>query len=103
MILKFNVSGMTKKKNRNVVKKTVRQMCLLGHYQFRQRLIAKARKTGTKVEVVREEYTTKACGSCGSIHANIESSETFKCTNKHCEAVYDRDFIMQQGTFSLNS
>ena len=71
-------------------------MLLLGYYQFRQRLIAKARETGTKVEVVTGEYTAKTCGSCGTIHVNIGSSKTFKCPNKQCEAAYYRDFIMQQ-------
>ena len=74
-------------------------MCHLGHYQFRQRLIAKARETGTKVEVVTEEYTTKTCGSCDTIHANIWSNKTFKCPNSKCEAEYDRDFNAARNVF----
>ena len=99
LIPKFNVSAMVKKENRNISKKTARQMQLLGHYQFRQRLIAKARETGTKVEVVTEEYTTKTCGSCGNIHAKIGSNKTFKCPNVECKAEYDRDFNAARNIF----
>ena len=99
LIPKFNVSAMVKKENRNISKKTARQMRLLGHYQFRQRLIAKARETGTKVEVVTENYTTKTCGSYGKIHANIGSNKTFKCPNEQCRAEYDRDFIAARNIF----
>ena len=99
LIPKFNVSAMVKKENRNISKKTARQMLLLGHYQFRQRLIAKARETGTKVEVVTEEYTTKTCGRCGNIHAKIGSNKTFVCPNVECKAEYDRDFNAARNIF----
>ena len=42
----FEVSNMINRKTRRITRKTVRKMLCWGHYQFRQRLVAKAEELG---------------------------------------------------------
>ena len=64
---------------------------LLGwsHYAFLQRLKYYGLKHGCNVQIVTEEYTSKTCGCCGSLHSNLSNSDMYKCTN--CSTVIDRD------------
>ena len=38
-----------------------------GHYQFRQRLVAKAEEVRVHVIIQNEAYTSKTCSWCGSV------------------------------------
>ena len=64
----FAVKQMTRKRGqggewkRRINRSTVRRMLLWGHYQFRMRLLAKAKQWGKTVVVVGEGYTSKTCG-----------------------------------------
>ena len=61
----------------------------LKFYQFRQRLLYKASVNQKQVFLVKEQYTTKTCSSCGILNKEIGSSKVFCC--KNCNLVTDRD------------
>jgi len=48
---------MSQKRGRKIKTKTVRQMSVLGHKLFLQRLKTKANETNTNVIIVNESYT----------------------------------------------
>ena len=56
----FEVSNMINRKTRRITRKTVRKMLCWGHYQFRQRLVAKAEELEVHV-IQNEAYTSKTC------------------------------------------
>lgn len=93
LLPKFNTSEMAKKKDsrgrrRKIGKKTTRQMYSLAHCRFREYLKYLARRHGTLVCECDEDYTTKTCGSCGSLN-DVGSSEVYRC--RTCGARFDRD------------
>jgi putative transposase len=92
----FEVSNMVNRITRNITQKTVRKMLCWAHYQFRQRLVAKAEELGVHVIIQNEAYTSKTCSSCGSIQ-KIGGSEMYKC--RSCGAVMDRDENGARGIF----
>jgi putative transposase len=60
--------------------KTARAMLCMGHYQFRQRLMSStARRANKRVFLVEEGYTSKTCGSCGTVKHDLGGSKTFEC------------------------
>jgi transposase len=65
-----------------------RRMASLAHYRFQQKLIFQCQKKGNKLYIVGEEYTTKACGSCGRLK-NVGGSKIYTCN--HCGYTMDRD------------
>ncbi len=70
--------------------KTTKKYCLaLSHFLFKQRLIAKAREFGNKVEIVDESYTSKTCGGCGELNESLGSDKVFECG--YCSYRIDRD------------
>jgi putative transposase len=66
-------------------------MLMLAHYKFRLRLIQKARQHGKVLVTVDEAYTSKTCSQFGTQHHHLGAAKTFKCPNKVCDAVFDRD------------
>ena len=64
LIPEFNVKRMVTKRAkdgswaRKISKNTSRRMLMMRHYQFRQRLIQKAREAGKVLLVVDEAYTS---------------------------------------------
>jgi transposase len=82
----FEVSNMTNRKTREITQKTVRKMLCWAHYQFRQRLVAKAEELG--VHVMRPILQKLAAGVEGSIQ-KIGRSEVYNCRN--CGTVMDQD------------
>ena len=82
-----------------LAKKTRVSLQRFAHFSFRQRLFAKAladplkRKT---VVLTTEEYTTKQCPMCDTIHHTIGSSEVFNCPS--CKFRGDRDCV---GAFNI--
>ena len=79
------------RKRRIIRKKSVRQMGILSHYKFRQRLQSVAKRVGVEVMVMTEEYTTKTCGLCHTLHPKVGGSKMYKCVNPSCGIQYDRD------------
>lgn len=91
----FNVSRMVRRvdsrgQRRKITKRTVKEMLLLKHYQFRQRLAEKIKASNCKrLWIVNEAYTSKTCGACGSIHDKLGGNKTFKCPT--CNISLGRD------------
>ena len=61
----------------------------LKFYQFKQRLLYKARAVGTVVVLVPEHNTTKCCSNCGTLKHDLGGSKVYNCVN--CVAKFDRD------------
>lgn len=85
----FKTSQMSKRSDRVLTTKTVRQMTTWSHYTFRVRLQHVANQRGKTVHVLGEEYTTKTGGCCGRMHPNLGGAKVFTC--RHCNVRMDRD------------
>ena len=78
------------KENRKINTKTVRNMVVLGHCKFIEKLIAKADLyTNVKVHVITEEYTSQICLNCKNLTKTKD--ELFIC--KSCNFKIDRDVL----------
>lgn len=78
------------KEKRKINTKTVRNMVVLGHCKFIERLKTKANLyTNVKVHIITEEYTSQKCLSCSRLTKT--SDEIYRC--KHCRFTIDRDFL----------
>lgn len=62
----------------------------LKFYQFKRRLEYKCNINNKLFKEVNEAYTTKTCSCCGEIY-NIEAEKIYKCENKKCKMILDRD------------
>jgi putative transposase len=90
LLPKFETSQMVAKRSRRKLKsKTARAMLNWSHYSFKQRLNNKAAEYGTQIIECTEEYTSKTCGMCGSIHEKLGGNKTFVCPS--CKWIVDRD------------
>jgi putative transposase len=96
----FQTQKMSRRANRRIHSKTVRQMLVLSHYTFRQRLLHAAKMRGSTVAVMTEEYTSKTCTSCGFVHSGLGSNKVFRCPS--CRIVYDRDAGGSRNIFVKN-
>ena len=85
----FETRDMTRRTTRRLRSRTVRNLSLLSHYKFKQRLIAKAAVRGVRVMEVSEHYTSKTCGKCGYMHETLGGRRVFECPR--CGVVLDRD------------
>jgi transposase len=85
-----------KKKNRKLSKKTVRQMVVLGHSIFLEKLKAKAEEYhNVQVNEITEEYTSQICPRCNK--CTKTDNEQFIC--KHCNFCTDRDILGSRNIF----
>lgn len=91
VIPEFKVKEMSKKFKRKIRTKTVRNMMLLGHSLFKQKLKTKATERGCQMLICGEHYTSKTCTSCGTLNNKIGSSKIFKCWKSSCAQIVDRD------------
>jgi putative transposase len=91
IIPEFKVKEMSKKFKRKIRTKTVRNMMLLGHSLFKQKLKNKAIERGCQILICGEHYTSKTCTKCGALNNKIGGSKTFKCTRSSCAQIIDRD------------
>jgi transposase len=87
---------------------TARAMLSWAHFQFRQRLEAKAREyPWVRVHAdIGEEWTSKTCTRCGHIRHDLGAAEVYRCAQ--CGLVIDRDvngarniFIKHSGLLGL--
>lgn len=93
LLPEFSVKQMTWKRGEGgewqlrINRSTVCRMLLWGHYQFKMRLLAKAKQWGKTVVVVGEGYTSKTCGECGWQHQKLGGNKVFKCgrCGFHCD------------------
>jgi putative transposase len=67
-----------------------RDLTILSHYTFKQRLLYKSTIKKCKVYIVNEAYTSKTCSKCGNIK-EIKNDKIYKCTNKSCKVLIGRD------------
>lgn len=85
----FQSLEMSKKQGRKIKTKTVRQMSVLGHKLFLERLKTKAIETKTNVIIVDEAFTSKTCAYCHSVKTGVYTSKVYKCDK--CGLEIDRD------------
>lgn len=85
-----------RKKNRKLSKKSVRQMAVLGHSIFLEKLKAKAEEYhNVQVNEITEEYTSQVCPKCNK--CTKTDNEQFIC--KHCNFCIDRDILGSRNIF----
>ena len=96
----FQVSNMVKKVDRKITKRTVRNMLSWRHYEFRMRLMERARQEGKTVYVIGEEYTTKVCSNCFAVNNKVGGAKVFECC--HCGLKADRDAMGSRNIFIKN-
>src|SRR5690606_32355958 len=92
MIPKFRVSDMVNKKDRNISKRTTRNI-----YQLETLCIQSREADGIQVLEVDESYTSKTCGSCGKINQALGPNKTFTCPFVASQLI---EIQMLQGIFS---
>ncbi|CAM9718469.1 unnamed protein product, partial [Pylaiella littoralis] len=85
----FNTKHMVNRAKRRIDKGTARGMKTWFHYLFKELLKTTALRAGTKVVIVTEEYTSKTCSCCGTLHHTLGGSKILKCPS--CRRVMDRD------------
>lgn len=100
LLPEFQTQQMVRRASRKIRSQTARNMLTLSHYSFRQRLLHKAKFTGTSVTIVGEEYTSKTCTNCGWIHPSLGGSKVFKCGR--CCLHGDRDGLAARNIFLKN-
>ncbi len=61
----------------------------LGHFGFRQKLIARCKELGRNIIICREDYTSKTCGNCGFINRELGANKVYDCPQ--CKKIFDRD------------
>jgi putative transposase len=67
----FPVSNMIRKSDRRIRKSTVRSMLSWRHASLRKKMQDKAELLGVHLRMVGEAYTSKTCGNCGYVKANL--------------------------------
>ncbi|NEO37185.1 MAG: transposase [Moorea sp. SIOASIH] len=92
----FETSQMSRKNNRKIRSKTVRNMLSFAHYRFKEFLKHKAQETGKIVVDVCEAYTSKTVSWTGEL-VNIGGSKIIK--SKVDGRSMDRDINGARGIF----
>lgn len=87
----FESKSMSKKTGRKIKSKTVRQMSVLAHKEFIQRLKTKAIETNSNVLITEESYTSKTCSFCSNVKTKKFTGKVFECENSICKLKIDRD------------
>ena len=80
-----------KRTNNQLHKNTKRVAMLMSLYRFRQRLEYKCLFMKKGYALINEAYTSKTCTNCQFLHLNLGSNKVFKCPNRRCKMVLDRD------------
>ena len=85
----FGSKAMSKKKGRKIRNKTVRQMMVLAHCKFLERLKTKAQEYNSKITIVDEINTTKRCGKCNHLQPNVGSKKEWRCSRCNIKILRD--------------
>lgn len=96
----FKTQQMSKKINRKISNKCVRQMLTWSHYKFKIILKTKAELYNKKIYDCSEAYTSKTCTNCQKINDKLGSSKVFKC--KNCNLILDRDINAARNIYKKN-
>ena len=83
---------------RGLSHKITRRMRLLGFCAFKELLKQTSKKTGLRVLVIHEGYSSGTCGSCGCWFRNLGASKVFRCPKKACRAVETRGVLLSHET-----
>ena len=70
-------------------RKMNRNLLVLQHYLFKERMKEKCEEYGCSLEIVDESYTSKTCGRCGELNDSLNGQRIFNCSK--CSLVIDRD------------
>lgn len=83
--------------------RTCRKMLSWSHHAFKRRLVDAARKYGdVKVRICNESFTTKTCGSCGSIWGDMTLDDRmFRCGRCGMESTRDGNAARNVGLRAL--
>jgi len=95
----FATKEMSQKTQRVITNKTSRCLYNWRHYNFRERLLQKAKSTGVNVFIRGEEFTTKTCTNCGHLN-NIKGKKVICCPK--CLVTVDRDVSGSRNIFLKN-
>ena len=76
------------RKKRLLNKKTKFVLNNLAHYKFKQHILNKSQEYGCQIIIVGEEYTSRACGFCGTLSEKY-TNRIKECEN--CKHKIDRD------------
>ena len=81
LIPAFQTSRMAKRsEERCIGNKTARMMYTWAHFRFRQRLLHKSQEyPSCRIVIVREDYTSKTCRSCGSVNRKLGGARVHLC------------------------
>ena len=107
LISRYQVHDMVEKNTRVLNKRGVKEMLLMGHYQFRQILKHRGQLLGCAIHEVGgeyfyliflvqtlkqdiEHYSSKACGHCLILDRNLGSKKKYQCPR--CHFTIPRDF-----------
>lgn len=85
----FGSKQMSEKVSRKIATKTVRNMMVLGHCKFLEKLKTKAQEYNVLVTIVDECHTTMTCGKCKHRQKDIKSKKEWRCSR--CDTVHLRD------------
>ena len=83
------ISNIVSRVSRKIRSETVRNMLTWAYYRFSEILKSKAKELGVRILRIGEEFTSKTCTNCGSIHVALGGNKVFKCPS--CNVILDRD------------
>ena len=89
LLPRFDTKDMCATTKRCFGSKVARAMYTWAHYRLRQHLVHKARELNSVLHIVREPFTSKTCGCCGTIARDLGGSRVYECGG--CGVVMDRD------------
>jgi putative transposase len=78
-------------KMKNLNKKSKKVLMTLKHCSLVDMLKSKSGRYSTNIIEVNESYTSKTCSVCGEQNNNLGRSKIYRCPNKNCCKIIDRD------------
>lgn len=97
----FESKKMCKKGNRKISTKTVRNMSMLSHGKFLERLKTKAEEFRSEIVIVKEDFITMTCCSCYTMNRKIGSLEEWTCYKcSHYAIVMHQEIYYKSNYFS---
>jgi len=102
LLPKLQTQKMSIKNYRKIGKKTVKSMQMWSHYSFFMMLKEKMKLNNKNLIECTEEYTSKACTSCGRLNHLLGGSKKFICPFSDCKLQIDRDINGSRNIFIKN-